>query len=1233
MRGVCSLFSYMKSRFFMKVQSRVAALGAALATTTLFAAPALASAPLLECPGGGYGTSLISSVQGGLDDGSAPISIAGVFPNGMDVLDTRFTNAWVNINGTITFKDPLATYTPDAIPGLSQPTIAPYFADVDFRPRLFQSRQGDMTFCEDPVNNRVLVTWKDVGYFNKKTNKLNSFQVVLKNTEGECADAETFDVEFRYNRLEWTTGDESGGSNGEGGTPAVAGIDAGDELSAEKLPGSGTAAVLDLVNQTNTGTPGVFEFRVAGWTMPECGDGNVDLCEECDGSAGCTPICTVSVCGDGFVEPGVEQCDGEAFAGGAASCPAGYTGTPLCNNDPNNALADGTCTVDAVPAGCVDVDECAETTGICGDASCVNTDGGYSCVCDAGYEFNGSTCVDVDECTETPGVCGAGTCSNTGGDYSCACDAGYEFDGTTCVNVDECSASAGVCGEGTCTDTDGAYTCTCDAGYEFNGSTCVDVNECTETPGICGAGTCSNTGGDYSCACDAGYEFDGTTCVNVDECAGNAGVCGSGTCTDTDGSYSCACEAGYEFNGTTCQDVNECTETPGICGEGRCINTGGSYSCNCTGGYEFVNGTCEDVDECAETPGICGEGTCTDTDGAYSCTCPAGYEFNGTTCVDVDECADTTTCGAGTCTNTDGGYSCGCPEGYVSNNGTCENVDECTENAGVCGAGTCSDTDGAYECACEEGYEFANGTCENVDECAQSTDTCSENATCTDTDGAYECGCEPGYAGNGEVCTVVVTIISPDTSFPVNNPTPTFEGTGEPGAVVELSVDGEVVGTATVDPDGEWTIVLDEPLEDGEYSVVVGDGSSTDEVTLVIDTLAPELEVTLPEQDVRYSNSPDAIEGQAEPGNQIDIVINGEHVGTTTADENGEFEFELDEALEDGVYEVIVSATDDAGNTTDEIVDFSVDGSAELQIETPEDESTVRTSTPTISGTAEPGTIVVVLIDGEEVAQVEADEEGEWTYTLEEALEDGEYDVVVQADSPSGTRQDQVEITVDTTTTDVTIEKPGTDVPTSEATPEFSGTAAPGATVTIIIDGEEVAEVEADPNGQWSYVPEDDLSEGEHTVTVIAEDEGIETEATVDFEVDLTPPTLEVTSPRGGSEWFGEPVVVEGEAEPGSVIVIEVDGEVVETIEVGEDGQWSTTLPGDVTEGEHVVTVRAEDPAGNTTEEQRTFNVTYGELAGGSVLAGCASAPGTGGNGLWLVLAALGLVIGRRRRR
>ena len=37
-----------------------------------------------------------------------------------------------------------------------------------------------------------------------------------------------FDVDFRYNQLNWTTGNASGGINGLGGTPAQAGYDAGD---------------------------------------------------------------------------------------------------------------------------------------------------------------------------------------------------------------------------------------------------------------------------------------------------------------------------------------------------------------------------------------------------------------------------------------------------------------------------------------------------------------------------------------------------------------------------------------------------------------------------------------------------------------------------------------------------------------------------------------------------------------------------------------------------------------------------------------------------------------------------------------------------------------------------------------------------------------------------------------------------------------------------------------------
>ncbi|WP_337235240.1 nidogen-like domain-containing protein, partial [Salmonella enterica] len=80
-------------------------------------------------------------------------------------------------------------------------------------------------------------------------NKTNSFQLLLRNRADTGAG--NFDVDFRYERLEWTTGDASYGSNGLGGIPAQAGYDAGDGVNYLTLPGSRTGDVLNLQNSTN----------------------------------------------------------------------------------------------------------------------------------------------------------------------------------------------------------------------------------------------------------------------------------------------------------------------------------------------------------------------------------------------------------------------------------------------------------------------------------------------------------------------------------------------------------------------------------------------------------------------------------------------------------------------------------------------------------------------------------------------------------------------------------------------------------------------------------------------------------------------------------------------------------------------------------------------------------------------------------------------------------------------
>jgi hypothetical protein len=145
------------------------------------------------------------------------------------------------------------------------PIIAPFWGDVDTRP----ATSGAVTYGSGVWNgNQVFVaTWKGVGYYDRHTDKLNCFQLIL--TERASTGLGNFDIEFRYAGIEWETGDASGGTSGYGPTSARAGWAANSGLCVE-LPGSGApGSFLDnsfapglIHNQVNTGVPGCYRWGI-----------------------------------------------------------------------------------------------------------------------------------------------------------------------------------------------------------------------------------------------------------------------------------------------------------------------------------------------------------------------------------------------------------------------------------------------------------------------------------------------------------------------------------------------------------------------------------------------------------------------------------------------------------------------------------------------------------------------------------------------------------------------------------------------------------------------------------------------------------------------------------------------------------------------------------------------------------------------------------------------------------
>jgi esterase/lipase len=177
------------------------------------------------------------------DSSTGLINLQSVFGDtGINFFGENYNSLYVNNNGNVTFNNSTGQYTPSKIDaGISNPIIAPFWADVDTRgssitPTSGGNSQGsNLTWYDLDTDNGIFtVTWDDVGYYSTHTDKLNAFQLQLINK-----DEGNFDIVFRYEDINWTTGDASSGKYGLGGSVARAGYSNGTTQGYYELPQSG----------------------------------------------------------------------------------------------------------------------------------------------------------------------------------------------------------------------------------------------------------------------------------------------------------------------------------------------------------------------------------------------------------------------------------------------------------------------------------------------------------------------------------------------------------------------------------------------------------------------------------------------------------------------------------------------------------------------------------------------------------------------------------------------------------------------------------------------------------------------------------------------------------------------------------------------------------------------------------------------------------------------------------
>lgn len=187
-----------------------------------------------------------------------------------------------------------------------------------------------------------------------------------------------------------------------------------------------------------------------------------------------------------------------------------------------------------------------------------------------------------------------------------------------------------------------------------------------------------------------------------------------------------------------------------------------------------------------------------------------------------------------------------------------------------------------------------------------------------------------GFVGTSSSPQVVVVPTPPSLPVPPSAPsvptitgsgttTPVISGTNTPGTVITVYDGNTPIKTIVVAGNGTWSIPLAD-LSAGSHSLsltatstdgLVSPRSSTFSVVVAADTTPPSTGV-LPDRTGTASNP--TFSGTTEPGATVRVYDNGVLIGTTVADNNGNWSITLN--LAPGSHQITFTYTDTKGNAS-----------------------------------------------------------------------------------------------------------------------------------------------------------------------------------------------------------------------------------------------------------------------------------------------------------------------------
>ena len=476
-----------------------------------------------------------------------------------------------------------------------------------------------------------------------------------------------------------------------------------------------------------------------------------------------------------------------------------------------------------------------------------------------------------------------------------------------------------------------------------------------------------------------------------------------------------------------------------------------------------------------------------------------------------------------------------------------------------------------------------------------------------------------------------------DSDNITNNSTPEITGNSEARAKVELLNNSIKIGEATADNNGNWQIATNN-LADGDYSItaiatdIAGNQNQSDvPLSLTVDTSAPDAPINLklsPDSDSGISNSDNitndsspTITGLAASDATVELFSDGVLVGTTTADNEGNWQIDVSSNLTDGVREITAVATDVAGNqsTSSAPLSITIDSALpQITLTNPVTGTDLNQSSRLVGVANGTGSDLISFsykFDSGEDIPVTLNGNGEFDQEFDlTGLGNGSYTLILSTRDVAGnveTAVYSVSVVLDSppVVTAALVNDSGesnTDNITND--PTINGTITDDGNIVTLVAGFNDVEVDnyvdvtarLQSDGSFSLdkasletIYGDILPDGNHVLRIQAIDDYGNTSETfnLNFTLDTTPPPisnpdLPTNDDSGISNsdniTNNNTPNITGNTEAGSKLELFVDANSIGEVAVDESGNWvSTTAP--LTDGEYEITATATDIAGNTS--------------------------------------------------